>query len=207
MNILNVKKLREAFKSLQVKSSELVSTYQEGYIGKSIYKVTLNDGSVRMCERILKNQKDGDAVVIIPITEDGNFVMVVQSRPNTEETVVVEFPAGMVDEGEDPKESAKRELLEETGYEADNIYELEWHYQDQGCSRAIIRTYIAERCRKVQDKQLDGGEKLEPVEMEYEEVMNMLREEDIDKPKISDANSKIAILQYTLRKSRENENL
>lgn len=207
MDILNDKKLREAFKSLQVKSSELVSTYQEGYIGKSTYKVTLNDGSVRMCERILKNKKDGDAVVIIPITEDGNFVMVVQSRPNTEETVVVEFPAGMVDNGENPRESAKRELLEETGYIADNISELEWHYQDQGCSRAIIRTYIAEGCRKVQDKRLDGGEKLEHVEMGYDEVMGMLREEDNSKPKISDANSKIAVLEYTLKKRKENEGL
>lgn len=207
MDILNNKKLREAFKALQVKSSELVMTYQEGYIGKSIYKVTLNDGSVRMCERILKNKKAGDAVVIIPITTDGNFVMVVQSRPNTEETVMVEFPAGMVDNGEEPIDSAKRELLEETGYVADKISELEWHYQDQGCSKAIIRTYIAEGCHKIQDKELDVGEKLEFVEMGYDEVLDMLGQSDITKPKISDANSKIAVLEYTLRKHRENEGL
>lgn len=200
MDILNNKKLREAFKSLKVKSSELVSTYTEGYIGKSIYKVTLNDGSTRMCEQILKNKRNGDAVVIIPITQDGNFVMVVQSRPNTEETVVVEFPAGMVDENECPKKSAERELLEETGYVADYIYELEWHYQDQGCSKAIIRTFIAEGCHKVQEKKLDGDEKLEFVEMEYNDILNMLKTDREDIPSISDANSKIAIMQYTLKK-------
>ncbi len=200
MNALNNKKLREAFKSLQVKSSQLVATYQEGYIGKSVYKVTLEDGSVRMCERILKNKRDGDAVVIIPITADGNFVMVIQSRPNTKENVVVEFPAGMVDEGEETIEAAKRELLEETGYVAEKINELEWHYQDQGCSRAIIRTYIAEGCRKVQEKELDGNEKLECVEMDYGDVMGLLRQEDVTQPRISDANSKIAILEYSLRK-------
>lgn len=207
MDILNNKKLREALKMLHVKSSELVSTYDEGYIGKSIYKVTLNDGSVRMCERILKNKKDGDAVVIIPITEDGNFVMVVQSRPNTKETVMVEFPAGMVDKGEEPVDSAKRELLEETGYVADKISELEWHYQDQGCSKAIIRTYIAEGCRQIQDKNLDVGEKLESILMDYEEVFDMLGQRDNTKPRISDANTKIAVLEYTLRKRKENEGL
>lgn len=200
MDILNNKKLREAFKSLKVKSSVLVATFQEGYIGKSVYKVTLNDGSTRMCEQILKNKRNGDAVVIIPITQDGNFVMVVQSRPNTDETVVVEFPAGMVDKGEDPSVSAERELLEETGYVADHIYELEWHYQDQGCSKAIIRTYIAEGCRKVQEKKLDDGERLESLEMEYNDILDMLRTGKEDVPAISDANSKIAIMQYTLRK-------
>lgn len=207
MDVLNNKKLREAFKSLQVKNSELISTYQEGYIGKSIYKVTLNDGSVRMCERILKNKKNGDAVVIIPITEDGNFVMVVQSRPNTEEEVVVEFPAGMVDSEETPLESAKRELLEETGYVADKISELEWHYQDQGCSRAIIRTYIAEGCYKLQEKKLDGEEKLECFEMCYEDIMELLSSSKTIQPKISDANSKIAILEYTLKKCNKYERL
>ena len=200
MDILNNKKLREAFKSLKVKSSVLVATFQEGYIGKSVYKVTLNDGSTRMCEQILKNKRNGDAVVIIPITQDGNFVMVVQSRPNTDETVVVEFPAGMVDKGEDPSVSAERELLEETGYVADHIYELEWHYQDQGCSKAIIRTFIAEGCRKVQEKKLDDGERLESLEMEYNDILDMLRTGKEDVPAISDANSKIAIMQYTLRK-------
>ena len=200
MDILKNKKLREAFKSLKVKSSELVSSFTEGYIGKSVYRVTLNDGSTRMCEQILKNKRNGDAVVIIPITQDGNFVMVVQSWPNTDETVVVEFPAGMVDEGEEPQVSAERELLEETGYVADHIYELEWHYQDQGCSKAIIRTFIAEGCRKVQEKKLDGGEKLESLEMEYNDILDMLRTDKTDEPVISDANSKIAIMQYTLRK-------
>lgn len=192
-------KLASAMESLKVKSSELVSTYNEGYIGKNVYKVTLNDGSTRMCEQILKNKANGDAVVIIPITQDGNFVMIVQSRPNTEETVVVEFPAGMVDEGEDFKTSAERELLEETGYVADEIYELESHYQDQGCSKAIIKTFVAIGCRHIQEKRLDGSERLEYMEMSYDDILNMIKS-DTKGPKIQDANSKIAFMEYTLKK-------
>lgn len=192
-------KLASAIEKLKVQSSELVSTYQEGYIGKNVYKVTLKDGSTRICEQILKNKRNGDAVVIIPITQDGNFVMVVQSRPNTDETVVVEFPAGMVDEGEDFKVSAERELLEETGYVADEIYELEEHYQDQGCSKAIIKTFVAVGCRKVQEKKLDGSERLEYMEMSYDDILNMIKS-DTKGPKINDANSKIAFMEYTLKK-------
>jgi len=212
MDIFNRKKLIAALKNLRVKGVQLISSYQEGYIGKKVYKVTLNDGSTRLCEQILKNKRNGDAVVIIPITEDGNFVMVVESRPNTSETVVVEFPAGMVDKGESPLDAAKRELLEETGYVASNIYELEWHYQDQGCSKAIIRTYIAEGVKKVQDKKLDADEKLEFVEMSYHDILNMLKSpkdrkmgQDIDSELINDlsirdANSKIGFMEYVLKK-------
>ena len=198
---LSVKeKLARAMKSLKVQKSELISTYQEGYIGKNVYRVTLNDGSTRMCEQILKKRDNGDAVVIIPITQDGNSVMIVQSRPNTKETVVVEFPAGMVDEGEDYKVSAERELLEETGYVADEIYELEEHYQDQGCSKAIIKTFVAVGCRHIQEKRLDGEERLEYMEMSYDDILNMIKNDGKEGPKIKDANSKIAFMEYTLKK-------
>lgn len=200
MDEFNKDKMSRAIQSLKVQSSELVSTYQEGYIGKNVYKVTLNDGSTRLCEQIIKNKRNGDAVVIIPITQDGKFVMIVQSRPNTEETVVVEFPAGMVDEGEDFKVSAERELLEETGYVADQIYELEEHYQDQGCSKAIIKTFVAVGCRKVQEKRLDGSERLEYIEMSYDDILNMIKSDSKSDTKIKDANSKIAFMEYTLKK-------
>ncbi len=200
MDAYSKDKMSKALQLLKVKQSELVSTYQEGYIGKNVYKITLNDGSTRMCEQITKNKRNGDAVVIMPITQDGNFVMIVQSRPNTEETVVVEFPAGMVDEGEDFKVSAERELLEETGYVADEIYELEEHYQDQGCSKALIKTFVAVRCHKIQEKSLDGSERLEYVEMSYDDILNMIKSDDKKEPKIKDANSKIAFMEYTLKK-------
>ncbi len=200
MDVYSKEKITKALQLLKVKDSELISSYQEGYIGKNVYRVTLNDGSTRLCEQITKNKRNGDAVVIIPITHDGNFVMIVQSRPNTKETVVVEFPAGMVDEGEDFKVSAERELLEETGYVADDIYQLEQHYQDQGCSKAIIKTYVAIGCHKVQEKRLDGEERLEYVEMSYDDILSMLKSDSKSEAKIEDANSKIAFMEYTLKK-------
>lgn len=195
----NKEKMVSAFNNLQTVKKELISSYEEGYIGKKTYKVTLNDGSSRMCEQITKNKGNGDAVVIVPITEDGNFVMIVESRPNTKETVVLEFPAGMVDEGEDAKVAAIRELLEETGYQPNNVYELEWHYQDQGCSSAIIRTYVAEGCKKVQEKSESDDERLEYIEMTYEDILTYIKNPSMTEG-IKDANTKIAFMEYTLRK-------
>lgn len=190
--------LTEALETLKIKEMKLVSSYEEGYIGKRVYQVTLNDGSMRICEQITKNKREGNAVVIVPITVDGKFVMIIESRPNTKDGVAIEFPAGMVDEDEESIVAAKRELLEETGYEVDNIYELEWHYQDQGCSGAIIRTYVAEGCRKVQDQKLVGDEKIVSIEMTYEEILNLMKKDETSK--LNDANTKTAFMTYVLKK-------
>lgn len=195
MDTINREKILKALKDFRTVDKELISSYQEGYIGKNVYKVTLEDGSSRRVEEITKRGVPGDAAVIIPITTDGNVVMVVQSRPNTKETVSVELPAGMVDPGEDYQTTAVREMLEETGYEAENVYELEWHYQDQGCSGAIIKTFVAEGCKRKQEIKLDDGERLTYVEMSFEDILSMIKNREI-----SDANTKIAMLEYTLNK-------
>ena len=200
MNSDKLRKIKKIVSSLQVANTELISNYEEGYLGKKVYDVTLNDGSRRKLEQITKHKGNGDAVVIIPITIEDNFVMIIESRPNTKSTVALEFPAGMVDEGESVYEAAKRELLEETGYVPQDMYELEWHYQDQGCSRAIIRTYVALGCKKVKDKELSGNERLEYIEMSYDEILEVLNNKVDIGTEINDANTKIAFMEYTLRK-------
>jgi ADP-ribose pyrophosphatase len=100
----------------------------------------------------------------------------------------------MIDEGEDSITAAKRELLEETGYNSDNLELLEWHYQDQGCSKAIITTFIAHDCYKVQEQNLDESEIIKVKTLKYNEIL-----EDIKNNKdFNDANSKIAFLSYLL---------
>ncbi len=195
MNRETALKLQEAIKKFKPVKAELLSSYEEGYIGKRLYKYYYADGSVKMCDQIIKNKGNGDAVVIIPITEDNEFLMIVEARPNVSDGYAIEFPAGMVDEGEEPIVAAKRELLEETGYEVGEIYELEWHYQDQGCSKAIIRTYVALNCKYKREQNLDSEEKIDVLMMTYDEILDLIKNNQI-----SDANTKIAMMNYALKK-------
>ncbi len=64
-----------------------------------------------------------DYIAIVARTPDGKFPIVRQYRPAVED-FTWELPAGMVEPGEDPAESCKRELLEETGFSARAVHAL-----------------------------------------------------------------------------------
>jgi 8-oxo-dGTP pyrophosphatase MutT (NUDIX family) len=64
-----------------------------------------------------------DWVNVVPITPDGRVVMVRQYRHGAGQ-VTLETPGGLVDPGETPAAAAERELLEETGYAADELVPL-----------------------------------------------------------------------------------
>lgn len=66
---------------------------------------------------ITKDHTKADGVMIIPITKEGEVVLIKQFRPVIDD-YIYEFPAGIIDPGESMEEAAKRELFEETGLTA-----------------------------------------------------------------------------------------
>lgn len=192
-----MKTIEELKEKYLIKDRKLLYSYTEGYIGKNVYQVTLNDGTVKKSEQILKNKRNGDAVVIIPVTELNRFVIIIESRPNVENGVAIEFPAGMVDPNESFETAALRELEEETGYTSSNLIELEWHYQDQGCSKAIIKTFVALNCKKIKEQNLGQNENISFIEVAENELNELYNQNELQ-----DANSKIAYLTYTLKKTK-----
>ena len=85
----------------------------------------------------------GGAVAIVPVKEDGTVVMVRQYRIAIDEELL-EIPAGLMDPGEeDPLETAKRELREETGFTADEWVHLTEFYPTAGFCNEYIHIYLA----------------------------------------------------------------
>ena len=83
----------------------------------SLQKVTYlgHDGKTRDWECAARVRSQG-AVMMIPVTKpSGKLIVIRQFRPPTGR-LVYEFPAGLINPGEDPVETAIRELKEETGY-------------------------------------------------------------------------------------------
>lgn len=89
------------------------------------------------------------AVAIVPVLENGDIIMVKQCRYPMG-TVMWEIPAGKLDHGpkEDPLECAKRELSEETGYDAENWQRLVTISTTPGFSNEVIHLYKAWGLRK-----------------------------------------------------------
>lgn len=96
--------------------------------------------------------------------------MAIEPRVFTKETVDVGLPAGYIEENEKPTDAAKRELLEETGYEANELIFLGSFYQDQGISGAYNYYFFAPNCKKMKPQDLDEGEFIKYVLVNTEEL-------------------------------------
>ncbi|MEY3368914.1 MAG: hypothetical protein RI973_2069 [Bacteroidota bacterium] len=114
-----------------------------------------------------------DSVTVLALTKAGHAVLVDNYRFGTR-SWLLELPGGMVDEGEDHQQSARRELLEETGYDA-----REWHYLGCVASNPVfmdsfVHHYLALDAELVQEPELDDAEDIRAREVPLEEVRKML---------------------------------
>lgn len=82
------------------------------------------------------------AVAIVALTDDGRICLVRQYRTSLAR-VTVEIPAGKLDPGEDPLTCAHRELLEETGMEAEQMAFLTTIATSDGFTDELIHIYMA----------------------------------------------------------------
>lgn len=82
------------------------------------------------------------AVLLVPLDEAGNILFIRQYRHATGK-VILELPAGVVEEGETPENCAKREIREETGMSARLVDRLGGYYMVPGYSTEYLHVYLA----------------------------------------------------------------
>lgn len=119
----------------------------------------------------------GGAVAIVPVREDGTVIMVRQYRLAVEEELL-EIPAGLMDPGEEPLQTAMRELKEETGYSAEKWTHMTEFYPTAGFCNEYVHIFLAEGLTPGETC-FDETENLEIEEYSLAELLNMIKTGEI----------------------------
>jgi ADP-ribose pyrophosphatase len=139
--------------------------------------VTLPDGKTADREYILHP----GAVMIVPLIEPASVVLERQYRYALRQHFY-ELPAGKIEPNEDPAVTAQRELLEETGYVADEWRHLGRLHPSVGYSDEIVELYFA-RGLRYEEQNTDEGEFLEVLTLPLEQAFEWVKQKKITEAK------------------------
>lgn len=135
------------------------------------------DGTMATFEKL----KRPDTVVVFGVLDDGKILLTEQEQPGKEPFIGA--TGGRVDEGEDIVSAAKRELLEESGYEADEL--ILWDAQHPTSKIDwVVFTFIAKGLKKVADLHLDAGEKIKLLPVTFDELVDIAIEKRFEEKEI-----------------------
>lgn len=124
------------------------------------------DGTQSTFEKV----KRPDTVVVFAITNNGTIILTKQEQPGKEP--FIGGAGGRVDEGEDIVDAAQRELKEETGYTAQKI-EFWKAFQPVSKMDWSVYFFFARNLTKKSDQSLDAGEKIDLIEVSFEEFIEI----------------------------------
>ena len=163
----------------------------EGKIVKiTVDKLLMPDGSEAYRETVIRGK---NAAAVLAVDNDGSLIFVRQYRHAFGE-MLLEIPAGVLEDGEEPEEGVLRELEEETGKKAETLEFLCEMYPTVGYCTEKIQLFIATDMTEGQQK-LDADEFLEIEKYTPEEAVEM-----IYKGEIKDGKTIAAIFAWMARK-------
>lgn len=112
-------------------------------------------------------------VVVVPVTEDGNLVMVQQYRHGLGD-MSIELPSGKLNDNESPQDAAERELLEETGFKCTTLQKIGKQISsDTSFSTSKFDIYIGLGCTKIAEQKLDATEDITVVIKPFDEALKL----------------------------------
>ena len=144
--------------------------YDGGLLKLNRDEVRLPDGHTAWREYVLHP----GAVMMLAFVDDDTILLERQYR-YPKHRHFIELPAGKLERGEDPLATAKRELVEECGFEAADWWKIATLDPSIGYSNEVIHLYGAHRLKHV-GAQLDVGEHLETFEAKLTHALEWVRD-------------------------------
>ena len=139
------------------------------------------------------------AVVIIPVLDNGNIILVKQYR-HAVGKFLLELPAGKIEKDDGAlAECAKRELLEETNYSAESFEKIIEFYSSPGILTEKMHLFIAKGLKPEKHDRCDFDEFISRAEYSLSEILDMIL-----KNEITDAKTIIGILFYNNYRVKDN---
>lgn len=174
---------------------ETMITTEKIYDGK-IFKVTKDTVLLENKQNAIREVvHHSGGVCVVPITDDGEVILVKQFRYPFQEAIL-EIPAGKLNLNEDHYECGLRELLEETGAVPSEYLYLGTAYPTPAYVTEKIHMYLAKGLT-FKEQKLDEDEFLDVVKMPFDEAISLVMDN-----KICDAKTQIALLKtYLLTKN------
>lgn len=114
-----------------------------------------------------------EAAAVVPFFSEGEILMVRQYRYALGRETL-EIPAGKLDPGEKPEECAGRELLEETGFQAESMRQVYTYAPALGYSNELIHLFSAHGLRRV-NPEIDEAEISSVERLGLDEVISLVR--------------------------------
>jgi ADP-ribose pyrophosphatase len=140
--------------------------------------VTLDVDRVRLpdgVETVREVVRHAGAVVILPIFSDGTIGLVRQFRYPVGE-VLLELPAGTLEQGEGARVCAARELAEETGWQANALHELGSFFTTPGFTDEVLHSYVADGLTRADGGVVaDADEFIELVTVSIDDALAMMQ--------------------------------
>jgi len=116
-----------------------------------------------------------DWVNVVPLTPDGQVVLIRQWRHGTGE-VTLEIPGGLIDPGESPMIAGARELAEETGYQGQKMEPLGWVHPNPALFDNRCYTCLALDCRLAGPPRPDDTEQIKVELHPLDQVPQLIRQ-------------------------------
>jgi ADP-ribose pyrophosphatase len=129
------------------------------------------------------------AVVLLPLVDDNHICLIRNYRISIRKTLI-ELPAGTLEPGEPPLETAARELVEETGFVAQQLQLFHTYYPSPGVLDELMYLYVATGLTPG-PAQREVGEEIDNLIVSWDEALAL-----VDRGEIVDAKTLVGLLLF-----------